>query len=803
MRSDLRYALRVLSRAPGFTFAVVLVLALGIGSNSAIFSAVDTAVIRPLPYRDPGHLAMLWEDFSAFGVPRNRVSPATFLDWRSRSRTFEDIAAYAGPATLDLMGDGSGKSNGSGTPEEVLGQSVTWNLLPLLGVAPVAGRTFVKEEEHPDSDVVVLSYGLWQRRFGGDRDLIGRSIFMGNRNLKVIGVMPAGFQYPDRQTEFWIPIGMSPQLLTKRNSHFLKVVGRTRTDLGPAQADMSSIARQLASEYPGTNERIGITVVPLKDELLGQTRVAFLILLSAAGCVLLIACANVGNLLLARASARRREIAVRIALGATRGRLLRQILTENLLLAAVGGAFGLLFANWCLFGLKRMIPVGLADSLHLDLRVLGFTCAISILTGLLFALAPALEMSRIHLSSRLAGQTGIGRSGRLRGLLVIAEVAIALVLVVGAGLLIETLVHLRAVDPGFRAGGLITAEVNVAFSKSQGHNQRFYDDLLSRVRSIPGVTAAGLTSDLPYTSRGNTMSLTIDGKPAQRNLGQDTLFRLVSTGYLETIGARLVEGRFPEDRDREDSLPVVVINQTLARQYFPGESAIGHRIDTGTGDGRPKWMTVVGVVRDIRERGLDLVLKSAAYVPFTQTTITFFQPSEIAAFTTRDPLSLSKELQQAVWSVDREQPVSHIRTMDAIVDDELSNRTQILWLLGAFAALALTLAAVGIYGVLSFVVTQRTREIGLRVAIGASQWDVVRTVLGYAARLTATGLGIGIALAAGATRLLSTLLYGISPLDVRTFAGVSALLALVALAASLIPTRRAAAVDPVVALREE
>jgi putative ABC transport system permease protein len=803
MRSDIRYALRVLARAPGFTLAVVLVLALGIGANTAIFSAVDTAVIRPLPYRDPGHLAMLWEDFSAFGVPKNRVSPATFLDWRERSQTFEEIAAYAGPATMALGGNGAG----SGSPEEVLGQSVTWNLLSMLGVAPVAGRTFLKEEEHPDSDSVVLSYGLWQRRFSGDPNLIGHSIFMGNRNLTVVGVMPAGFQFPDRRTEFWIPIGMSPQLLTRRNSHFLKVVGRMRTSPAAAQADMTSVANGLAAEYPGTNARVGITVVPLKDELLGETRTAFLILLSAAGCVLLIACANVGNLLLARASARKREISVRFALGATRVRLLRQIVTENLLLAGTGGALGLLFASWSLYGLRRMIPVGLADHLQLDLRVLAFTCGISILTGLLFGLAPALELSRIQLGSR----TVTTHAGRLRDVLVIAEVAIALVLVVGAGLLIETLVRLRAVDAGFRANGILTADINVAFSKSQGRNRRFYDDVLARVRSIPGVKSAGLTSDLPYTSRGNTMSLAIEGNPAPPDLSRDTLFRLVSAGYLETIGAKLKEGRFLEARDRDESVPVVVINETLARQYFPNESALGHRIDTGTGDNQRRWMTIVGVVRDIRERGLDLVLKSAVYVPFPQAAITFFQPSEIAVLvsqdgsqdTRRDPLSLSKDLQQAVWSIDRKQPVSNIRTMDAIVDSELSNRTQILWLLGAFAALALLLAALGIYGVLSYVVSQRTREIGLRVAIGASQWDVVRMILGYSARLTAMGLGAGIAMAIAATRLLSTLLYGVSPLDIRTFLAVSTLLMLVALAASLIPTRRAAGVDPMIALREE
>jgi putative ABC transport system permease protein len=734
-------------------------------------------------------------------VPKNRVSPATFLDWKKRSQTFEDIAAYAGPATMALGG-----ASGSGSPEEIMGQSVTANLLPLLGVAPIAGRNSFTEAEHANGDAVVLSYGLWQRRFNGDRNVIGRSIFFGNRNVTVVGVMPAGFQFPDRRTEFWTPINMSPQLLTRRNSHFLKVVGRMRTSPVAAQSDMTSVARGLAAEYPATNARIGITVVPLKDEFLGETRSAFLILLAAAGCVLLIACSNVGNLLLARASARKREIAVRMALGATRAHLLRQIATENLLLAGAGGGLGLLFANWSLYGLKTMIPAGLAGNLEVDPRALAFTVAISILTGLLFGLAPALELSRVQLSGSSSGswsRSVTGRAGRLRDVLVCAEIAIALVLVVGAGLLIETLVHMRAVDAGFHANGILTAELNVPFSKSQGRNQRFYDDVLARVRAIPGVKAAGLTSDLPYTSRGNTMGLSIENKPAQNGLGQDALFRLVSAGYLETIGARLAEGRFLEDRDRDGALPVVVINETLAHQYFPNESAIGHRIDTGTGNGQPRWMTIVGVVRDIRERGLDLVLKSAVYVPYPQVAITFFQPSEIAVLTSREPTSLSKELQQAVWSIDREQPVASIRTMDEIVDGELSNRTQVLWLLGTFAGLALVLAALGIYSVLSYVVTQRTREIGLRVAIGASQWDVVRTILGYSARLTVMGLAIGIAIALGATRLLTTWLYGISPLDAKTFAGVSLVLIVVALAASLIPTRRAASVDPVIALREE
>jgi putative ABC transport system permease protein len=464
----------------------------------------------------------------------------------------------------------------------------------------------------------------------------------------------------------------------------------------------------------------------------------------------------------------------------------------------------LLLASWSMSGLEKMIPADLAGTidLRIDLRVLAFAGAASMLTGLLFGLAPALKLSQIRLASRSSVGPG---SAKLRDALVVAEVAIALVLVVGAALLIETLAHLRAVNPGFRSKHILTANIAVPYPKysDTGKRQRFYSDVVDRVRAIPGVKSVGLTSDLPYTSRGDTMGLIIDGKPTQRDLGQDALFRLVSADYLQTVGAQLKQGRLLDAGDRETANPVVVINETLVRQYWPNESPLGRRIDTGTGDGSPRWMTIVGVVGDIRERGLDLAMKPAVYVPFTQTAIGFFQPSEIAVFTSREPLSLSKELQLAVWSVDPEQPVSIVRTMDAIVDDELANRTHVLQLLGAFAALALILAALGIYSVISYVVSQRTREIGLRMAIGASQWDIVRAILGYSVRLTTIGVMIGVVTATVATRLLSTLLFGITPLDPRTFLAVSALLAAVALLASYVPMRRAAAVDPAVALREE
>ena len=794
--ADLRLAIRLLIRSPGFALTVILVMALGIGANSAIFAALDQTVIRSLPYRDPDRLVMVWEDFSAFGVPKTRVSPGTFLDWRRRSLTFQDLAAY-GAMTTNL--------SEAGAPEEVFGQRVTANLIPMLGVPPLIGRTFTPDEEGPEVRTVVLSYRLWTRKFASDRDLVGKTIRMNGEPYAVIGVMPPRFDYPDRQTEYWVPFGLTPQLLTRRNSHFLKVIGRVKTDrdVAAAQGEMKQIGEELASLYPATNSRVGITVVPLKDEMIGASYSAFVLLLGAAACVLLIGCANVANLLLARASRRRRDVAVRVALGASPSRVVTGLLMENLLLSLVGAGAGLLVARWSLPALQRMVPPSVAGfvELHLDVRALAFTTAVAVTAGLLFGLAPALQLARTVPTERIP----LGRaSRRLSNSLVVAELAIALVLAIGATLLIETLFHLQAVDPGFSARGILTANVSITMPKYQdaGRRRRFYDDIVARVWAIPGTVSVGLTSDLPYTSRGNTMSLLIEGRPPPQGVVQDALFRLVSAGYLQTIGARLREGRLLGERDREGLTPVVVVNAALARQYWPGETALGHRIDTGTGDGVRRWMTIVGVVDDLRERGIDLALKPGVYVPFPQTDITFFQPSEIAVLTSRAPLTIAAELQGAVHSVDPEQPVSNVRTMEAIVDDELAGRTQVLQLLGAFAALALILAAFGTYAVLSYVVSQRTGEIGLRMAIGARPQDIVQAMLGYSARLAAAGVVLGLAGAVAATRLLTTLLFGVTPLDTWTLIGVAVLLTMIAFIASYVPIRRAASLDPVAALRE-
>jgi len=797
----LRHAFRRLRRAPAFTLGVVVVLALGIGGSASVFSALDQTILRPLPYAEPDRIAMLWEDFSAFGTPKSRVSPATYFDWAERTRAFESLAAMRmAIATVTEPGP----------PERVLGAAVTANLLPLLGVAPAMGRVLTAEEETPGHHVVILSDRLW-RRFGADPGIVGRSIVLSDESFTVIGVMPPAFHFPDARTEFWEPIALAPAQRTARNSHYLHVVGRLRTGSTwtAARDDMTTIARQLAAEHPRTNDRIGITVTPLAEELTADSGRALLLLFGAAGCVLLIGCANVGNLLIAKASARRREIGVRIALGASRGRLVRELLVESLLLASAGGVAGLAVARWGLRALTHFIPPALSTTvaLHVDGRAVAFAIVVSAATALVVGLAPATHaVSRSTIDSlRVRIGAGGDRSGvRLRRALVVVEIAVALVLVAAAALLIDTLVQLRRVDPGFRADHVLTAEIDAPLPKYADADRRrqFYQDVVDRVGALAGVDRAGLTSDLPYTTRGNTMSLSIEGRPSA-GLSQDALFRLVSTGYLQTMGARLRDGRLLDAGDRAGAMPVAVVNDALARLYWPNESALGHRIDTGTGDGAPLWMTIVGVVDDLKEQGLDYGPRAAVYVPFTQTTIAFFMPSEIAVRTHAAPETMAGALQQAIWSIDPQQPIMQVRTMDDIVDVELGDRQQMLSLLGTFAGVALFLAAVGIYSVLSYLVSERRREIGLRIAIGASAGRVIGEVLWQSAGLAALGVGVGLAGAVISTRWLGALLFHVSPVDPVVLAGVSALVLGIALVASFVPARRASAVDPMTVLRAD
>ena len=800
-RSELARTLGTLSRSPGFTVTVVLVLAVGIGASVAVFCALDQTVIRPLPFGDPDRLAVLYEDFSVFGIPKNRVSPATFFDWRHRAHAFVDLAAMRRTA-VDLAD--------SGPPEQVSGAAITANLLPLIRVEPQLGRGLLINEEAPGYQVVVLADSLWRRRFGGDPTILGRSILMSGESYAVVGVMPPGFHFPDATTEFWVPLALKPALAAARNSHILQVVGRLRPEVTwtTARDDMGNIARQLAVEFPATNARTGVIVTPLKEDRIADAGHALLLLLGASACVLLIACANVANLMLVRAAKRRRETALQLALGASWGRLVRERLLESLVLSGVGGLLGLTVARLGLQLLKQLIPPALAASIafHLDTRSVVFASVLAIATAVLFGVVPALQAVHRVSTTDLAGRASLGhdwRGAALRPVLVVAEVAISLVLVVGAALLVQTLVSLRAVDPGFRADHLLTAQIEVPYPKYADPTRRrqFYADVLAGVQAIIGVERVGLTSDLPYTSRSDAMPLGVEGQVAAPAGGQNALFRLVSADYLATMGAKLQAGRFLDDRDREGALPVVVVNRALASTYWPNQAALGRRVDTGTGDGTPLWMTIVGVVEDVQERGLDFGSKPTVYVPFTQTTIGFFQPSEIAVRSSRRPETLAKDLQRAVWAVDPTEPVTRIRTMDDIVDGELGDREHVFALLSAFAAVALLFTVVGLYAVLSYLVSDRRQEIGLRMALGAGPAKIVYGVLREAAALTGVGIGLGVAVAAAVTRVLGSLLFNVSPVDPFVFAAVSALMAITALAAAYLPARRAGAIDPLVALR--
>jgi putative ABC transport system permease protein len=797
--SDLRYGIRLLLKSPGFTIIAVLALGLGIGANTAIFSLVDRVLIQPLPFGDPDKLVIVWEDASFISFPRNTPAPANFVDWKKQNEVFTDMAATRGRAA-SLTGDGP--------PDMVFGRGVTANLFDVLGVKPIMGRTFTEEEDRSGENVVMIGYGLWKTRYGGDPSIIGRGILMDGVKNIVIGVMPPGFNFPARQTQFWGPSRLTPRDLNNRGSHYLNVYARLKpgVTVARAQSDMTAIARRLAEQYPNTNKRVGATVVELKDQIVGNTGTALVILLAAAGCVLLIACANVANLLLAKAAGREREMAIRTALGAARGRLVRQMVTESVLLSLVGGALGLALAFFSMRLLVSLIPTGLASASNIDGRLLGFNLAVSLLTGLVFGIVPALQTTGFGVAEKLkeGGRSGVGRSSRrFRDALVVAEVALAMILLVSAGLLLQTLRNLRSIDAGFDSSKMLTLTTRLPNPKYADANKRvnYFDAVLARIRSLPGVTSAGFTSNLPFTARGNTNGFRVEGVQFPAGASPDALYREITDGYFETMRNRMLEGRFFGTEDRTNSLPVVIINETFKKQFWPNESALGKRIQT-SGDGSP-WQTIVGVVRDVRERGLEFEMKPAVYLPVVQVPFGWNIPSQLAIRTSMEPLAVAKAAREAIWAVDSEQPISQVQTMDDIVDTEVADHKQQTTLLGSFAALALVLASLGIYGVLSYAVTQRVREIGLRMALGASTQDVTRMVVGQGLKLTGIGFGIGIAIALVVTRFLTKLLVGVSAADPVVYACVTGALAVVALVACYVPAARASRVDPMFALRDE
>jgi putative ABC transport system permease protein len=795
----LRSAFRQMRRNPGFFAIALAALALGIGANTAIFSAVEGVLLRPLPYANPGQLVMLWEDASYVGFPQNNLSAADYVDWRAQNEVFTDVVAirYA-----------NASFNGDQAPEQALGRRVTPNFFDVLGVQPAIGRPFTAEEDAAKRKVVVLSFALWQRRFGGNPSVVGRSILMDDEATTVVGVMPRGFFFPDNATDYWQPASFTPEDLARRTRHNLEVIARMKPGVTceRAQRDVDVIAKRLQLQYPDSNTNIGAVVVPIREQFAGETATGLWVLQIAAVLVLLIACSNLANLLLARAAGRRREIAVRIALGASRGQIAAQLVTESLLLAIGGGVAGLLVGRLCWGVFKTLVPSQIAgEGFTLNAPVLLFTAAVSILAGVFFGLVPALRATDVSLQESLkeGGRAGESRGGaRLRDTLVVAQFAMAFALLVGAALMIETLWNLRRVDLGFRSDHLLTMGVPLP-DKKYNTNEKiraFYRDVLDRTRTLPGVKSVGFGSDVPFTSIGDTEGYAIEGAPPTLpGQDNDALYREVTAGYLETIGGTLESGRLLEDRDIESSQPVVVVNEFLAQRHWPGVDPVGKRLKL-TGSKEP-WRTVVGVVKDIRERGLLLDMKPAVYVPVNQVDNP--SPYYLIARTAQDPASVINALRGAVWSVDADRPVAFIRTMDQLMEQNVADRARPMMLLGIFAGLALVLACIGVYGVLAYSVAQRTREIGVRMALGARPSDVTRMILGRGLKLSAAGLIAGAALAGILGILLRTLLFGVTPAAPLVYAGTAASLIIVALAACVIPAQRAARVDPVVALRDE
>jgi putative ABC transport system permease protein len=792
---DLRYGARMLMKKPGFTVIAVLTLSLGIGANTAIFSVVNAVLLRPLPYQEPNRLVMVWENDTQEGNDRNPVAPANFVDWQKHNEVCAQLAYYNQPGGVTLSGDGE--------PERVIGMGVAPNLFSLLGIQPILGRGFLLEGGKPGAAFeVVLSFGLWQRRFGGDPGVIGKPLTFEGLTTTIVGVMPAHFRLPE-EGELWWP-NLDGTIATLRGRYFLRVIGRLKPGLtmAEARANFTTIARQLEQQYPETNKGRSVNVLSLEEQFVGETRRALLVLFGAVGFVLLIACANVANLLLVRATARQKEIAVRAALGAGRLRLVRQLLTESLPLALAGGSFGLLLALWGVDLLMALGPTKLprVENVGIDARVLGFTLFMTFLTGVIFGLVPAWQTSKTNVQEALkeggrGSADSVGRH-RMRSLLVVAEIALTLVLLVGAGLMIKSFLRLHAVELGFDPGNVLTMQFSLPGVKYGESEQirAFYRELTERIAQLPGVRSVGAISRLPLAGDRSTTSLTIEGQPVRSGEQPEVHFRVITPNYFRTMGIPLRAGRELTDSDTETS-SAIMINESMARKFWPGVDAVGKRVKT-----RADWITVVGVVADARNFGLDAEARPEVYVSYLQNAQ---ERMRLVIRTATDPLTTVPAVREVVRALDKDLAFSQVLTMTQLLDRSVSQRRLNMLLLGLFAAMALLLAAIGIYGVMSYSVSQRTHEIGVRMALGAERRHIFKLVVGQAATLALVGVGIGLAAALALTRLMSSLLFGVSATDPLTFAGVAVLLTVVALLASYLPARRAMRVDPMMALRYE
>jgi putative ABC transport system permease protein len=804
---DLRYGLRMLRRNPGFTFVAVLTLALGIGANTAIFSVVNAVLLRSLPYRDPDRLVLVGHYRANYGGCDFALG-ADFLDWRDQAKAFEQIAAYAFD-TADLMGNGE--------PERLNAGMVSASLFSTLGVAPTLGRAFTLEEDTLGGPpAVILSDGLWRRRFGGDPQVIGRAITLGNQSRTVVGVMPAGFRFPG-ESDLWLPIALDvAQELGRRRMLHVSVLARLKPGVTQeaARADLSVILGRQRQAFPGHYSEVEVRVIGLSESLVGNVRMALLVMFGAVAFVLLIACANVANLLLARSAARQKEMAIRAAIGAGRLRLMRQLLTESLLLSTAGGMAGLLAAKWGVKLLVAMSPGSIAriQESSVDSRVLGFTCVVALLTGLFAGIFPARHASKTDVNETLKAQLGphSGRGGAQRALsaLMIAELALSLVLLVGSGLMIKSFLRLMSVPKGFNPDGVLTLFLSPSLSKyPPGSPQRgaYFQEALRSVQTLPGIQSASLTSGFPLGGSGRRQFLQIEGRP-QYEPGKQPVIdcNFISPEYFQTIGIQMRSGRSFTSQDGPESLRVAIINETLARRFFPNENPIGRRLSMETSP----W-TIVGVAGDTRNRSLDQQTYPEIYLPLIQ------HPNFIASLVVRaasdqnNPISpdglsnLAASIRKQTQAIEPNEPVDQVVRMDERLSNSVAWRRFQMLLLGVFAALALVIATVGIYGVISYAVSQRTHEIGVRMALGAQAMNILRMVVWRGMSLTLIGVALGLAAALALTRIMQNLLFEVSATDPVTFAIIALLLVGIAFIASYIPARRATKVDPLIALRSE
>ena len=809
---DVRYAARTLRKSPGFTAVAVAMLALGIGANTAIFSLVSAVLLRPLPFPNPDRLVLIWDDLSARrGPARVEPTPGDYVRWKTSSRSFADMAAFI-PNTYNLTG--------SGEPEKLAGVRTTANLFSLLGLQPLIGRTLTPDDERSDAaPVVVLDEPFWRSRFGADPSIVGRTIALNGLAHTVVGIVPSDFLFPNKNVSAWVPARFSAVELGERGAYYFYVLGRLKpgTSLRDAQTEMSVVARRLASEYPRSNTDVGVTVSELHEHLTRTARPTMSILLGAVGLVLLIACANLANLLLARGASRQKELAVRQALGASRGTLTRQLLIESALLAAAGATLGVLLATSAFTYLTRLVPNALPHSSmpSLDVRVLAFTVAVSAVMVLLFGAGPASVAARIGLDAALkAGASrGTTASGgrRLRSALVMTEITITVVLLIAAGLLLRSYAKVLAVDPGFRPDQLLIAETVLPPSAYSAPERRaaFYRGVLDRVRALPSVSSAAYVNFPPLVFKGGKVLISIEGRPAPAR--EDTVRyvvndRVVGTDYFTTLGVPVLRGRQFSERDGADSPLAVVINQKLASVHWPSEDPVGRRIKVGPPDSPLPWLTIVGVVGDMRQMGLDTPPESELYLSSEQRMFAaapFFWPQHLVVRTTGEPLAIANDVRQIVRAVDPNEPVSSIKAMSEVFDAELLNRNTQLTLVAAFAILAVVMASIGLYGVLAYGVAQTIPEIGVRLALGAGRTTVVVGIVRNALILAGTGVVLGAGAAFWLTRLISTWLFEVNPLDTVTFAATALLVGVIALFAVTVPAIRGASVDPWAVLRAD